>query len=894
MAEIPRPDSERPPDFKAQGEQIGVGLTDPAVMTRFGKGLLSGLQEFAAWILEFLLKSAGKIAVYLATTIARGEDRADPVFRQLTDAAIQDLTGAPPGSGHGAVGRQLLDAMTGGSAAGAGGNLQPGTAGAEAYMEMVMKLALEGYLEGSLFHALSLGYLEKFGELDDILANVLGVGRATRAVMRPILNARVITPTTWHVNKTYRPELLSAGDTARQVARGRWTREQGLEELARQGFSTDRIEAIFNAQRKFFSAGDVRRFVARDYWTNDQGIQHLKDQGYEHQAALDALRIEGLKRIEQLEDAQAAAILSSYAGWEINHGQLQSLLGAAISTPAERNLLALLAETRRELGRPRLSLGQVEAMVKSGVLSVIDYRNRARDYGYPEDDVMALELQLRWEMDRTRKAEELRAAAVAERALEEQDRAAAAAARKLEIEAERARRARGPLAKLERAAIRGLIPIDRYAEVLQPDYDAETVGILVDLVEGDRQAYLEQQARAAEAAQRAGQRGLNIGELRAAVFEHLIPVAEFRGRLESLGLSGGDADLLAATIAAQLADRDAAEALRAAAAGAATKRSIDLGRFEQLVRKGARTVTQYAALLAELGFDEPDQVAMVELLQLKIAEDTAARDARARAAATLTSRGLSLEQFERAVVLGVKSLDEYAAFLLTQGFTADAQIALVALLRDRKQEADAARARRDATPPSSGARELSIATVRRAARLGVISPDVYAERLARDGYSLEDIELDLELLLFEIADVQARRQARGDDDAGAAPRLLTLAQEERAVRRGLASIDDYRARAAELGYAGDELELLVALLVDELEERQAALERRAAVAAELEARQLSLGQLEEAVTKGFKSLQEFVDEIVGLGYAPEDAQLLAALLAVDLDAAAATATEPAA
>lgn len=885
--------------------KILVEVLKPENAGKAGKVLQNATEESLKTLVAAFLNMAGPVALAIGRGLIEGENEAQGVFDDLAALGIEDLLGVSVGGGGfarrggggrrksvgNAVGAAILQKVAGNQT-----QLAPSTAQAEEFLGTMASFAIEGWLEGWVVEFLSslipgVGNIETFGELDDIMANVMGFGRLSRRVLSPLIDATTVTPMEWHVKKTYRPTLLSAGEVARQVARGRWERDRGIEELARQGYSDERIEAIFNGQRKFFSAADVRTFVNREHWTRDQGIAHLRDQGYEEQAALDALRLEGLRRIDQLEDALASSIIAAYADRRISRTEFTGLLNAAVSVPSERALLTELADTRRQLNVRRLSSSQVEAMVKSGVAAMADYREALRREGYPENDILLLELQLQYERDRDTNIEAARAAALQERELERQQRAAAAEARRLELEEQRRLEQRGPIAKLEQAAIRGLIPLSRVEEVLAAEYDAETVGILLELVEDRRAEYVAQQERADRVSSGAAARGLNVGELRAAVFAQILTVDEFRRRLLQLGLSAEDAGILAATAAADLDARLEAERRRDEASDVARRRRIDLPRFEALVRRGARTVAQYDALLDELAFDDVDRAAIVDLLELKIADDAAARAERERAAAALAQRGLSLDQFERAVVLGVKTIDQYAAFLLEQGFATDAQIALVALLRERVNEANAARARRLASEAGSGGLALPIATIRRAARLGVIAPDVYTARLLEDGYDADDVAIDLELLLLEIADVQAARAKRDAAELDAAPRGLSLADVEQAVKRGLASIETYRARAAELGYRGDDLELLVSLLADELAELEAARARRATIDGELRARNLSVGQLEEAVKKGLSTLLAFRDELLGLGYSLADAELLTALLELDLGAAGAATEE---
>jgi hypothetical protein len=127
------------------------------------------------------------------------------------------------------------------------------------------------------------------------------------------------------------------------------------------------------------------------------------------------------------------------------------------------------------------------------------------------------------------------------------------------------------------------------------------------------------------------------------------------------------------TAVARQADLDRARAKRREADEAAAHRSIDLGRFEQLVRHGVRTLAQYDALLASLGFDEAARAGMRELLSLKVADDATARRLRAEAATKPAAPGLTLEQVRRAVLLGVQTVDQFESYLLARRYTVDAQ-----------------------------------------------------------------------------------------------------------------------------------------------------------------------------------------------------------------------------
>jgi hypothetical protein len=459
-------------------------------------------------------------------------------------------------------------------------------------------------------------------------------------------------------------------------------------------------------------------------------------------------------------------------------------------------------------------------------------------------------------------------------------------ARAAELEQQHALARRGSLADLRRAVVRGIVPVSRLEEIIAPLYDVDTVAIYVDLVESDRVAFVEDQARRADALKRAAARSIDVGALERAVLEKVLSPADYRRRLDQLGFSAGDADLLTATLTARLRDQDAARAQHDQAAAAAKVRSIDLGRFEQLVRRGARSLEQYATLLQSLGFDDASRAAMTELLRLHIADDAAAAQLRADAAAKAKPGDVSLDLLRRGVILGVATEDDFQRFLVDHNFTSDAQLLLMAELRDDVSQAEAARTRRLQAERRDGSPAISLDRIARAARLGIVDVDAYQARLVDAGYSDDDIAVEMQLLVTEIADVQATRAKRDALAAQTAARGLSLADVARAVKAGAATIEDYRGRAAALGYSNADAALLVAVLEDEVASLVDAQTRHDQIEAELGRRNLSLGQLEAAVKSGLKTVDDYVGDVEALGYGADDAELLATLLLEKLNAGA--------
>lgn len=895
-------DETTPPNLDGLVAQLIEGLSDPAKLQRLqrvmqnagtfaqvaGHGGIVGavadsMKDAGALVTKVDDASRGAMAVVLAHVVAH---------LLGVEVPPDALRGSFAGGENSVVGKALAETVLSGLS-GPETELVPGNQGAVRLIGMLSMLTLTPWFEGIIVEwAAAFGGvlhpIEEISKLGHELIDGLGLSRLARVALRPIAQTTIATPLGWQLNKAYRPTMLGAAEAIRQFTRGRWSREQLFEELARAGYSDNRIEALIAAATKTLSLDDALVLLRTGTWSQNDVIDLLKQQGYEEATARVLLTATLEKRLLGLRDDSLSAIRTSYVNREINESEFSNFLGAVILDDAERAAYEVAAQTSRELNVTLLSHGEIKDAVKAGIQGFGDYRAWLAQKGYSADDSLTLELLLRAEKDAKSTIEQHRAQAEAERAAAKAAKDAAAAERRAQVEADRAAQRRGSLSELNRAAVRGLIPFSRYEEVLRADYDADTVQIYVDLVEADRQIYLDQQARADEAKQRAARRTIDVGAMEQAVLAGVVSIDEYRSRLTSLNFDARDIDILAGTLAAQLADRQRAQQARADADLRASKKAIDLGRFEQLVRRGVRTLQQYAGLLADLGFDDAARAGMVELLQLKIGDDAAAAAARAGAEPQLKAKGLSLEQFRRAVLLGVKTPDDFQAFLIDQQFTADAQALIMAELRDDLAQAEAAQSRRAQADALAGSRALPLATIRRAVQLGVITPDVYQLRLIEAGYSSDDVSIEMDVLLHEIADVQDARARRATLNAQADEKGIALSQVERAVRAGVASIDDYRARAQSLGYSTTDVLTLTTTLQAELAVKADAQARHSTIDGQLHTRNLSLSELDTAVKKGLMTLDAYAARLLELGYEESDAELLISLLVQQLDTTSST------
>jgi hypothetical protein len=894
---MPDQQAENPPNFVQIGEDLMAGATNITSGERAKNVILRAGQEIIGFLFSLILKGGGAVANYIAGALIRGEDRAEGALAELSATAVSDLFGVSVSPG--AMRQRAGGGSRGnvGDALGAAiiralipqpSSLEPSDAAAQRYVAAVTRFGIEGWLSGvsieflTSFYA-SFGHLQTFGELDDILAKSLGFERLSRSALGPYVDTLIRTPTEWQLNKLYRPHLLTPSQAARQYFRGRWPLEQVFEELARQGYSQERIEALLNEARKSPSAGDLYLLYRYGQLSEGEGLQRLRDEGWEEADAARVWQVERIQRIDAYQRSLANVAVDAYAARRIEAGEFESILGGSVTDPEERARLREIAEARRAMNIKDLSEGDAKDAVIRGILSMVDYRRVLERAGYTSDAVTTKELLLQDVINSRETADRLRAQREAEQAAEQQQRDDERRARQAQLEAERAV-TEPSIGQAARFVIRGLWDTNTYAAFLRAErYDDATIAALIADVLLDRDAYLERLTVREQVEQQAARKELSLGQLESAVMRGVLTIADYRGAVAAAGFSAAQVNVLAGTLQARLDEQRELERRREQLEPEAEAKGISLGQAEQAVLRGIGSVADYDAWLRGQGYGDYDRAVLTQLLARKLAEQTAADARRAEQEAAAARRNVPLADVRRAVLLGVRPSAVYQQALQAAGIIGAEAVLLQDLLaadlaaraEDERRRAEAA-ARRPA-------QRLSLAQLEALVRFDLLSPDQYRAELRADGWIARDVELLTALLLDRIEAERLARTIVVEPEAPPPPPALTLAQLERAVREGLVPIAVYEDALRTRGYGDADVALLVGLLATELVAADAATDRRAELLAADPARALSVGQLERAVRSGLQTLDDYQRALRALAFDPLDASLLTAVLARELD-----------
>lgn len=688
---------DQPTDYGQQEVQRVAGASKAGHYSLSRDVISDGVGGAAKAVLAFFFKALGIFGVYVLKGLYTALGELDPAFGAIAatvvgnmfDVNIDGTAFASMTSSAGRkqvghdVGAALLKAMQGDAAGIGPGELQPGVDAAENFLGVMANLAIEGWAMDLVGEAETLGYVTNLGELNDRMANIMGLGRLSRTVLRPFVNTLIATPALWQVNKQYRPKMLSVSEAIAANIRGDVDDATLIEICARDGYGDDAIAALRNGALKTLPAADLQLLVNTDQVDQDYALQELQRAGHPSDRAQLLFGLEDLRDLHKFELEMLSAAVTAYADHRIDEPKLLELLSA--STVSDKAIARLheLAAQRRICNAPHLSEADVINAVKRNVLNITDYAAWLSARGYSDVDAVTKELTLQDELNEISDKAAAKAAAAATRAANAQAKLQAQTAKRDAIALTHAHWS-GTLGEAERLVVRNVMPPTQYQSVLEDHgINPGDASALVTVAVADRDARAAAQAKKAAAANTTKNPTLSLAALERAVLLQALTLAQFDQEAAARGYSGADVALMHDELVKELADRAALQAKRDAAGAGGGAKALSLAQDEQAVVDGAMTIDAFRARVVAMKFGDVDVAAIVAHVTAKLADHQLALERHALAEAKLAASHVSLANEETAVVDGILTMADFQTWLTTHGFDAGDVAVMSALLEEK-------------------------------------------------------------------------------------------------------------------------------------------------------------------------------------------------------------------
>jgi hypothetical protein len=886
----------QPADFVASGKAIGEGLQQSGFWDAPIANLINGSVQIASKLLGWALTYIFDVLAYFLRIILLGTNKAEDALAEVCSLTLDHLLGIEITAEavkvrrdgkqtHPAVsqlGEQVMGQFL--AAFSDGSQLQPDDAAAKKFVNRAVAMSVDGWTMDAVVDWIPHELLDfdKLASLDDKLRAAIGLGRMTRAVLHPALQILAVTPYEWKLNKQYRPKLLAASEAVQSFYRGQLTQVQMSEELARQGFSDDRIQALLNLHYPAPPVADIVLFVEQGTWTMDQALPWFQKHGINADEANRLVQASKLRQQTASYREIVNFMVSKYVNHDIDTQPFLDTMAKYIPDPDIRHAAVESASVRRENNPTLLSHGDAEQAFILGFWTVPQYTEWLQRKGFTDADVTTMQLLAQEKLREVSDAKKKRDDAAKARTAAAAARQAAALARQQKLQEQRAHKDL-TLAAMHRAFVTGQVTLTVFHDFLVRDGQApEDIQVLIELAQAERAAYQTAAAKRARAAAALQVTGLTHAQLEKAVEEGAITMDDYASALQQEGYSDSDIATLVKLAQTNIEARADAATRRNAIAAKSAVKHLSLSQMEMLVRHGRRTMAQFTAYLAAEGYTPEDQALLSGLLSDQLATDKAAAGKRAEVEAKLTHKNISLAALEMAVRRGIRHMQDYQAALLAAGINATDVQTLVQLLQVKINDDQAAAARKAAIQARSTNGGVALTTLERAARLGIVPSATYQAALAAAGASALDQEILLALLQHDIERTQLAEQHQAEAAAKLKNRVPSLADLKRGVELGIRTMADYQLALQTAGFNADAQELMASLLQDQIDMKKAAAERKAQLDLQPSEREVSRADFEKAVKQGIKTIDDYSELLQQRGYGAEDQAILVDLLSKQL------------
>ncbi len=416
-----------PPDYYVAGKLQAEGSKDSGWPERLAAAIILAVVRLLAPFVRVLTNSLDEILAALGDLFLAGQGEGSRGFANLVATLLGDLLGV-----EGVTGEQIFAAFQQRGRIGAmkevgsgfldvlskemitSGNVSPeqGDAAVRAFLGFVLSFSVR---QGNIEFLTSLipeefRFAEGFRAYGELMATNLGLGRLTRLVLRPLVTTLAATPFQWKLNELYRPTQLKLADVVNPFSGAVMDAKLIWADLAREGYTDDKIQALLELHRKKISEADVFTLYQGGYWEQSRVLEYYKRLGFTEDDTGPLLFSLAFKASRTYVDELRSAVVTAYADGHIDRQELQKVVDGMPLRQEEKDFILLAADYKRKVPTKHLTLAVLEQAFNEGIIDLTEFTDHLRVQGYSDDDQSILLLLT---LEKLAKVKEKAAAAAA-------------------------------------------------------------------------------------------------------------------------------------------------------------------------------------------------------------------------------------------------------------------------------------------------------------------------------------------------------------------------------------------------------------------------------------------------------------------------------------------------
>lgn len=279
----------------------------------------------------------------------------------------------------------------------ASGSIDTGDDGpAKAFLGFLMNFAIrQGNIEtltSMLPESWRIG--DGFRAYGELMAKNLGLGRMARRALQPLIQILVSDPLMYKLQRDYRPKRIGASPAIKKFFRDPTFEADMREELAQEGYSDDRIDDLITDLRPLLSPRDIIDHAFR-FGNTTVGIGGSSTATVQDELAQRGYSTDDVQRLIEVQrpvlKEQEIALL--FTGGIMDHETASSYM-AKLGYDSDTAELALQAHSLLHNRQRKLGLGELKKAFKDNVIDLLELKAHLSSQGFSDDDIQIITLDL--------------------------------------------------------------------------------------------------------------------------------------------------------------------------------------------------------------------------------------------------------------------------------------------------------------------------------------------------------------------------------------------------------------------------------------------------------------------------------------------------------------------